>query len=331
MYDEEISEEVKKEYFEMNLKAAEIGFVEVMGEIAGMYLEGVGVEKNFDEAVKWYEKAFGEGDSSVAVTLGRIYREKNIEKSIFYLSKAAEKNNIEAIKELAEIYESRSEFEKMFECCQRGANLGSGDLMREVADCYLFGRGVQQDDLKALEWYIKVVELYGWDNNDMRLVTKIYNKHFKFSDEKFLKYYVTTEKLGHFNAMFGIATELYKTDKYRALKWYKMAANAGDYDAAVAVSDIIEELLYGAADIWWEYSAHKWYEKAVEFGNVNAAKNLAIMDFAGFGRRVCGGYLPNVEKSLCWLKKVLKVEEKDENKRTGIYAQREERGNNQQL
>ena len=41
----------------------------------------------------------------------------------------------------------------MFECCQRGANLGNGDLMREFADCHLFGRGVQQDDLKALEWY----------------------------------------------------------------------------------------------------------------------------------------------------------------------------------
>lgn len=314
MYDEEVSEEVKKEYFETNLKAAEIGFVEVMSEIAGMYLEGVGVEKNFDEAVKWYEKAFGEGDSSAAVELEKIYREKNIEKSIFYLSGAAEKNNIEAMKRLAEIYESRNEFEKMFECCQRGAKLGNGDLMREVADCYLFGRGVQQDDLKALEWYIKVVELYGWDNNDMRLVTKIYNKHFKFSDEKFLGYYVTTEKLGHFNAMFGIATELYKTDKYRALKWYKMAANAGDYDAAVAVSDISEELLYGA-DIWWEYSAREWYEKAVEFGNVNAAKNLAIMDSVHF-RHGYSGYLPNAKKSLCWLKKVLKVEEKDEDKGT---------------
>ena len=315
MYDEEVSEEVKKEYFEMNLKAVEIGFVEVMDEIAGMYLHGVGVEKNLVEAIKWYEKAFSEGDDSAAAELGRIYREKNIEKSIFYLSKAAEKNNIEAIKELAEIYESRNEFEKMFECCQRGAKLGNGDLMREVADCYLFGRGVQQDDLKALEWYIKVVELYGWDNNDMRLVTKIYNKHFKFSDEKFLGYYVTTEKLGHFNAMFGIATELYKTDKYRALKWYKMAANAGDYDAAIAVSYISEELLY-SSDFWCENLAREWYEKAVEFGNVNAAKNLAIMNSAGFGRGVRGGYLPNVKKSLCWLKKVLKVEEKDEDKGT---------------
>ena len=315
MYDEEVSEEVKREYFEMNLKAIEIGFVEVMSEIAGMYLHGVGVEKNLDEAINRYEKAFSEGDSSAAVALGRIYKEKNIEKSIFCLSKAAEKNNIEAMKELAAIYESRNEFEKMFECCQRGANLGNGDLMREVADCYLFGRGVQQDDLKALEWYIKVVELYGWDNNDMRLVTKIYNKHFKFSDEKFLGYYVTTEKLGHFNAMFGIATELYKTDKYRALKWYKMSANAGDYDAAIAVSYISEELLY-SSDFWSENSAREWYEKAVEFGNVNAAKNLAIMDSAGFGRGVRGGYLPNVKKSLCWLKKVLKVEEKDEDKGT---------------
>ena len=52
MYDEEISEKVKKEYFEINLKAAEIGFVEVMSEIAGMYLHGVGVEKNLDEAIK---------------------------------------------------------------------------------------------------------------------------------------------------------------------------------------------------------------------------------------------------------------------------------------
>ena len=60
--------------FEMNLKAAEIGFVEVMGEIAGMYLHGIGVEKNFDEAIKWYEKAFSEGDSSVAFELGIIYR-----------------------------------------------------------------------------------------------------------------------------------------------------------------------------------------------------------------------------------------------------------------
>lgn len=316
MYGEEISDEVKEDYFETNLKAAKIGLVESMCEVANLYYIGFGVEKNLDEAIKWLEKAVDEGDESAAVTLGRLYsvyiENKNIEKAIFYLLKATHKNHIAAIRKLTEIYESQNEFEKMFECCQRGANLGNGRLMGKLADCYFFGRGVQQDDLKALEWYIKVIEVYGWDsfnNNIMRMITKIYNKHFKFRDKKFLKYYVTTEKLGHFNAMFGIAAELYKTDRVRALKWYKMAADAGDYDAAVAVYYIKENDLYEDTFVDSDryHSALEWYEKAAHFGNISAAKNLAILNLKGFDSYY-GGYLPDVKNSLSWLKKVLKLE-----------------------
>ena len=78
----------------------------------------------------------------------------------------------------------------MFECYQKAAFLGNIKFMREVANCYLRGRGIPQDDLKALEWYIKII--------------------------------------GHFNAIFGIAAELYKTDKYRALKWYKVCEGEDD-------------------------------------------------------------------------------------------------------
>lgn len=311
MFSEKISDEVAKKYFETNLKAAKIGIVESMCEVARMYFEGFGTEKNFDKAVEWYEKAVAEGDEFATVTLGKIYSKKNVEKAIFYLSKSAEKNNIKAIQKLAEIYESRNDFEKMFECYEKGAKLGSCDLMREVANCYLAGRGVRQDDLKALEWYIKIVEIYGCDNNDMRMITKIYNKHFKFTDKKILnKYYVTTEKLGHFNAMFGIAAELYKTDKYRALKWYRLADLAGDYDAAMAVDHIITNDL-SSVDIYDHYfEAREWYKKAVEFGNINAAKNLMMMYSEGF-QRGYGGYLPDVKKSLYWLNKVLESEGKN--------------------
>ena len=313
MYGKEISDTAKKEYFETNLKAAEIGLIESMSEVAGMYLRGFGVEKNIDEAIKWLEKAVEADDISANISLGNLYiKEKNIEKAIFYLSKAADKNNIRAIEKLAEIYESQNDFEKMFECYQKGANLGNDDCMREVANCYLFGCGVPQDDLKALDWYIKIIEIFGWNSDDMRLVTKIYNKHFKFTDKKFLKYYVTTEKLGHFNAMFGIAAKLYKTDKYRALKWYRMADLAGDYDAAVAVSYIITNDLSGADIDDHYYEAREWYKKAVEFGNINAAKNLMMMDLVGF-QRGYGGYLPDVKKSLYWLKKVLELEDEQKN------------------
>lgn len=61
-----------------------------------------------------------------------------------------------------------------------------------------------------MEWYIKAVELYSGGN-----ITD--NQDFKFSDKRLVNYYcITTEKQGKFNAIFGIAAELYKTDKYRA-------------------------------------------------------------------------------------------------------------------
>lgn len=300
MYDEEPSKDFKREYFETNLKAAKIGFVESMRKVAGAYFNGYGVEKNFDA-----------GDISAAVALGEIYREKNIAQAIFYLSKAAGENNIGAIKKLVGIYEAQNNFEEMFAWCQRGASLDNDDFMREVANCYLNGRGVPQDDLKALDWYIKVVEICGCtgDPNDICMITKIYNKHFKFSDEKFLGYYVTTEKLGYFNAMFGIAAELYKTDKYRALKWYRMADFAGDYDAALAVYHIItEDLSFAYSIIGNHYAARDWYEKAAEFGNINAAKNLVMMH-------------TDKKKSLYWLNKVLEPEaEKVENALLSVAA-----------
>lgn len=309
-------EEIKKEYFKMNLKAAEIGFIESMSEIAEMYRDGVGVEKNLDEAIKWYEKAVDKGDSSAAIALGEIYsKNEDIEKEIFYLSKAVDKNDIETIKRLVEIYENRNEFEKVFECCQRGANLGNRHLMEKFADCYFFGRGVQQDDLKALEWYIKVIEIYGWDllsNNIIRMITNIYNKHFKFRDKKFLKYYLTTEKLGYFNAMFGIAAELYKTDKVRALKWYKMAADAGDYDAAVAVSYIRENDLNDHTYYGDKNSALEWYEKAAQFGNINAAKNLMIIHRDN-DNRFFHTFLQEEKTSFYWLKKILEMEGENKN------------------
>ena len=315
MCDEKISENVEKEYFKMNLNAAKTGLVDSMNVVAGLYLNGVGVERNFDEAIKWYKKVDDTGDEFAALALGSIYGEysksKNIEKAIFYLSKAAEKNNINALKKLAEIYKLQNKFEKMFECYQKGANLGNDVCMCEVAYCYFFGRGVPQNDLKALDWFIKILENYGRDfcNSDIvRMITKIYSKHFKFTDKKFLNFYTTTEKLGHFNAMFGIAARLYKTDKIRALKWYKMAADAGDFDAAVAVFyirkyDLDGDHSFSCRDNY--YSALEWYKKAVEFGNINAAKNLLIVN--GLKNWMLG-YLPDVEISICQLKKVLETE-----------------------
>lgn len=294
--DEEKIKEFWEKYLKINLKAAQLGYTNAMREVADMYLYGEVITKNTDEAIKYFQMALDKGDISAAVNLGSIYFKKDIEKSIHFFSIAANQNNIEAIKELVEIYEKLNNFEKVFEWCQKGDNLGNRDLTKRLAECYLKGQGVQQDDFKALDLYIKLVEKF-YDSGDLKLVTKLYNKHFNFTDEKILKYYRTTEKVGKFNAMFGIAAELYKTDKYRALKWYKLAEQAGDYDAAVAVHYISEnEILSKFPNISGKYyEAIKWYKKATEFGDINAIKNLVM---------ICDDY----EKSLEWLEKVIDME-----------------------
>ena len=127
---------------------------------------------------------------------------------------------------LAKVYKAQKDFSKMFECYQKGARLGNSECIRKVATCYLNGYGVQQDDLKALECYIKAVELYhrgksDIDNQDLKFVIKIYNNHFKFSDKRLVNcYYITTEKHGKFNALFGIAAELYKLLRAFLLRRY---------------------------------------------------------------------------------------------------------------
>ena len=135
--------------------------------------------------------------------------------------------------------------------------------------------------------------------------TKIYNKYYKFIDKKVFKYYLTTEKLGQFNAMFGIAAKLYEKDRRRALKWYKIAADAGDYDAAVAMAYVLsnDKVVPSCVYSKYYYEALYWYEQAAEFGNINAAKKL-FMIYRDGGRST----YPDRDKSMYWLEKVLEME-----------------------
>ena len=93
MYGEEISDEVKEDYFETNLKAAEIGFVESMRKVAGAYLNGFGVEKNFDAAIQEY---------STAIRLNPAYADAYYNRAAIYYG---QKKYVEA---LADVKKSMS-------------------------------------------------------------------------------------------------------------------------------------------------------------------------------------------------------------------------------
>ena len=302
---DEKDSEFDKKYYETLLRAAKVGDVESMREVGKIYLKGEGVEKNIDEGMKWLQRAADNGNVETLIVMGNHFASQDKNKAIDLLTKAVNLGNMKAMKNFTYLYEQSGDYNKVTYWLEKCAELGNLDSLSRLAKIYRKALNVPKNELKALEFHIKLAEIYGLSSDDIKFVTKIYNMYYKFTDKKILKYYRTTEKLGQFNAMFGIAAKLYETDRLRALKWYKMAADAGDYDAAVAMAYIIsnDEVVPSSVYSSHYHEALYWYEQAAEFGNINAAKNLVMLYHDGYG-----SHLPNREKSMYWLEKVLEME-----------------------
>ena len=56
-------------------RASDLGHPEAPNNIARLYLQGVGVAKNIDEARRWYALGMDRGDSWAAYNLGELTRD----------------------------------------------------------------------------------------------------------------------------------------------------------------------------------------------------------------------------------------------------------------
>lgn len=77
-------------------QAAEGGFIQAQLDIGLMYLHGVKIEKNTDEAVKWLTLAAEQGDVVAQYNLASCYENSNyvgqdVDKAVYWYTKAAEK------------------------------------------------------------------------------------------------------------------------------------------------------------------------------------------------------------------------------------------------
>jgi len=71
MYSREVSEEKAFEYY---MKAAELGHTPAYYAVAASYLNGEGVERDFDKAFEWFWKAADSGDTSAKLKLAECYK-----------------------------------------------------------------------------------------------------------------------------------------------------------------------------------------------------------------------------------------------------------------
>lgn len=70
-YSREVSEE---KAFECYMKAAELGHTQAYYQVAAAYLDGEGVERDFDKAFEWFRKAADSGDTSAKLKLAECYK-----------------------------------------------------------------------------------------------------------------------------------------------------------------------------------------------------------------------------------------------------------------
>ena len=102
-------------------KAAELGHVKAMSDLGALYGNGVGVSKDWEEAVKWWTKAVQAGDSGAMYNVGVYhYKQGQLSKALLWFHEAA----------------------------TRGIPTG----MMSIGSMHIKGEGVPEDREEGLRW-----------------------------------------------------------------------------------------------------------------------------------------------------------------------------------
>ena len=244
---------------------------------------------NCDEAIKWCLMAVEKGDADAAWTLGMWYergdgvqRNKEISKKWFYRAvelyrKYAERGDADAQLSLAECYvmgmgllQDNVEAVKWY---QEAANHGNRTAMYVLGFCYLDGIGVSQNDSEAVKWWRLLAEMGDKDGKD-RLGECFY---YGIGVER---NYEEADKLWESNSDddYNPPIGWINWDKERIDRCQKLAEQ-GDVHAMLDLA-----FKYRCYGFWKDLSESvKWYRKAAEMGSAGAMHCLSILYEKGEG------------------------------------------------
>lgn len=152
------------------LKAAAQDCHYAMRPLFGIYYNGRNnVPKNIDEAYKWLKKGAELGNPWCQWLWGNTLHygydgiPVNINQAIYWLEKATEQSQVEAVMELAELYDKgklvKRDIQKANELYLKAAELGNPNGAYNYAYAYEIGDGMEIDKGTAFNWMKKAAEL----------------------------------------------------------------------------------------------------------------------------------------------------------------------------
>jgi TPR repeat protein len=163
-----------QESFDIIKTKAEEGDVISQANLGNCYDIGLGVARDYAEAMKWYRKAADQGEAKAQVKVGDFYMQNTDDSqgvgvsdywtAAIWFRKAAEQGNIDAQNKLGICYfnggsggleKNSTEAVKWF---RKAADQGYAIAQNNLAICYCKGEGATQDYVEAVKWFRKAAE-----------------------------------------------------------------------------------------------------------------------------------------------------------------------------
>ena len=249
------------------------------------YLQGEGVPKNEEEAVKWFAKAAELGNARAQFRLGRLYQTgtgvvKDEKEAAVWYAKAAEQGNVNAQFNLGFCYEwgegVAKDEEEAVKWYAKAAEQGDAMTMTNLGVCYEKGKGVGKDEEKAVKWYTKAAE-QGDAAGQINLgLCYLLGKGVTKDEKEAVKWFAKSAKQGQAQAQSSLGICYSKgigvsKDEEEAVRWYAMAAEQGNAQAQYELGVCYENGEGIPVDL---KEAFKWYTRAAELGFALAKERL---------------------------------------------------------
>ncbi len=285
-------------------KAAKQGFSDAQYNLANMYYNGKGVEKNYQTAVKWYKKAAEQGDADAQTNLGYMYQngegvEKSYATAVKWYTKAAKQGRSDAQYNLANMYYNGKGVEKNYQTAVKWFKKAvqettSGPFTKsntyaqsKLGYMYYNGIGVEKNYQTAAKWYTKAANdsSFSFSKGDAYAQAKLaymYNngQGVKKNYQTAIKWYTKAAEQGNSIAQYNLG-HMYNTGQgvnkndHTAIKWYRKAAKQG-FSSAQSNLGVMYQKGEGVKKNY--ILAYAWYNEAAANGDEQATKNLQIIE-----------------------------------------------------
>ena len=278
------------EAFELFKKLAENGNGRAMYFLGEFYSQPYGkTKKDNKKAKEWRIKGKEVGDVLAALNVAYSLPEDSDESNrIFFelfvdILKLAEADDIFAQNELADMYlyghGIEEDEEEGIKWLKKSAEVGYWRAMIKLADCYSDGIGVSQDKLKAIDLYKRVYELGSGEAANKIGLIYVYDENQNNSEEA-VKWYRKGFEKGHdwsgYNLAYCYSNGIgVSQDELKALELYKKVYELGGSASGKTACEI------GGIYLGQEKlkEAYMWYKRSLEYGVERAEEMLATVDY----------------------------------------------------